>query len=52
MQRWKCSVCEYIYDPESGDSVNDVPPGTPFTELLDSWACPLCGSPRSMFEPV
>ena len=51
MKKYKCNVCGYIYDPEKGDSENNIPPGTPFEKLPDDWVCPLCGAPKDMFEP-
>lgn len=50
MDKYKCTVCGYIYDPEAGDPDNGVAPGTPFEELPDDWTCPLCGAEKSEFE--
>lgn len=44
MDKYKCKVCGYIYDPEIGDVKNDIKPGTPFTELPKIWRCPRCGA--------
>jgi len=52
MQRWICTVCQYVYDPSVGDPSNGVPPGTPFEELPDEWVCPVCGVAKSMFVPA
>lgn len=52
MQKWICTICQYIYDPAEGDPDNGVDPGTPFEELPDSWVCPLCGAGKDMFEPA
>ncbi|WP_298434062.1 rubredoxin [Geobacter sp.] len=52
MQRWRCTICQYEYDPAEGDPENGVPPGTPFEELPDGWACPICGAGKELFEPV
>lgn len=38
-EKWVCSVCGYVYD---GD--------IPFEQLPDTWTCPLCGQPKSVFE--
>lgn len=38
-KKWVCSICGYVYDGE-----------TPFEELPDSYVCPICGVPKSMFE--
>mgnify|MGYP001056359352 CR=1 FL=1 len=39
MERYKCNVCGYIYDPEKGVGSweNYIPPNAPFNKLLDSW---------------
>ena len=52
MQRFVCTICQYIYDAEVGDIGNGVAPGTPFEDLPDSWVCPLCGVGKELFEPV
>lgn len=50
MQKYKCTVCGYIYDPEKGDPDSGIKPGTPFEELPDDWVCPVCGADKSLFE--
>ena len=52
MQKWKCNVCGYIYDPEKGDPDGNIPPDTPFEKLPDDWVCPVCGAPKDMFEKL
>ena len=52
MEKWKCSVCGYIYDPEVGDPDAGINPDTPFEHLPDDWVCPLCGASKDMFEKV
>lgn len=52
MDKYKCLVCGYIYDPEVGDAAGGVPPRTPFENLPDDWVCPTCGADKSMFEKV
>ncbi|GFP21937.1 anaerobic nitric oxide reductase flavorubredoxin [Candidatus Hakubella thermalkaliphila] len=51
MERWVCTVCGYVYDPEDGDPDNGVDPGTAFEELPEDWVCPECGAKKDMFEP-
>ena len=50
MQKYKCTVCGYIYDPEQGDPDSGIKPGTPFENLPDTWVCPVCGADKSLFE--
>ncbi|OGW52188.1 MAG: rubredoxin [Nitrospirae bacterium RBG_13_43_8] len=50
MQKYKCTVCGYIYDPETGDPDSGIKPGTSFDNLPDNWVCPVCGADKSLFE--
>jgi len=50
MNKWKCSVCGYVYDPEAGDPDSNIPPNTPFEKLPDDWVCPVCGATKDKFE--
>ena len=52
MDKWRCSVCGYIYDPEKGDDDGGIEPGTLFGEIEDDWLCPVCGVDKSEFEKV
>lgn len=52
MQKWRCTICGYIYDPAEGDTGNGVAPGTLFNELPDEWVCPRCGVGKDMFEEI
>ncbi|MDQ7778577.1 MAG: flavin reductase [Planctomycetota bacterium] len=52
MQKYKCTVCEYVYDPAKGDPDSGVKPGTPFEKLPADWVCPVCGADKSAFEKV
>ena len=49
-ETWTCQVCHYNYDPEEGDPITGIPPGTAFEDLPDDWVCPLCGATKDMFE--
>lgn len=50
MDRYTCTVCSYIYDPDEGDLDNDIEPGTAFEDLPDDWLCPVCGAGKDEFE--
>jgi rubredoxin len=50
MERFKCTLCGYIYDPEEGDLSAGIEPGTPFGNLPDDYICPVCGAGKEEFE--
>jgi rubredoxin len=52
MEKYKCLLCGYIYDPDVGDPDNGIDPGTSFDDLPDDWVCPECGAGKEDFEPV
>ena len=42
MAKYRCTVCDYIYDEEKNDTLwMDVP---------DDWVCPVCDSPKTYYE--
>lgn len=47
--KMECGVCWRVYDPAEGDSVWQVPPGTPFSALPEDWRCPNCDAAPSKF---
>jgi rubredoxin len=50
MKRFKCVVCGYIYDPDLGDPEGNIEPGIPFSDLADSYICPVCGAGKDEFS--
>ena len=51
-KRYRCTMCEYIYDPAVGDPDSGIPPGTLFEQIPDTWFCPQCGASKADFEPL
>ena len=41
--KYICSICGYIYDEEKE--------GAAFSQLPETWVCPLCKAPKSAFQP-
>ena len=52
MDKWKCTICDWIYDPAVGDPDGGVAPGTPFEQIPDSWVCPVCGASKDAFIKI
>jgi rubredoxin len=50
MEKFKCVVCGYIYDPDEGDPSGGIQPGTPFNELPADYICPVCSAGKDEFE--
>lgn len=48
----ECRICWHTYDPSEGDPEQQVPPGTPFSQLPGYWRCPQCDAEPGMFLPV
>ena len=45
MDKYKCKVCGYIYDPEEHGNVA-------FADLPEDWVCPECGVGKDLFSPT
>ncbi|MGB9978197.1 thiamine pyrophosphate-dependent enzyme [Methanobacterium sp.] len=41
MAKYRCTVCNYVYDEEKE--------GTKFEDLPENWKCPVCNAPKSEF---
>ncbi|MBQ3834370.1 MAG: rubredoxin [Elusimicrobia bacterium] len=52
MEKFKCTVCGYEYDPAKGDPDNGIAPGTPFDKLPEDWVCPVCSVGKDVFEKM
>jgi rubredoxin len=53
MARFRCPVCEYVYDEVAGAPREGFPPGTAWADVPDDWCCPDCAVREKVdFEPV
>lgn len=50
MEKFKCVICGYIYDPEDGDPSGSIEPGTSFNDLPADYICPVCGAGKDEFQ--
>jgi rubredoxin len=50
MDKYVCTLCGYVYDPEQGDPDNGVAPGTKWEDVPADWECPVCGAGKDDFE--
>lgn len=52
MDKYICTVCDWVYDPEIGDPEHGIAPGTKFEDIPADWVCPLCGVGKEDFEKI
>lgn len=52
MDKYICTVCDWVYDPEIGDPEHGIALGTKFEDIPDDWVCPLCGVGKEDFEKI
>lgn len=52
MNKYRCLVCGYIYDPAVGDPDRGHKAGTSFEDLPADWTCPECGVGKDQFEKI
>ena len=52
MQSYVCELCDYTYDPATGDPERGVAAGTAFENLPEEWVCPVCGADKDDFQAV
>ena len=50
MDKYVCTVCDWVYDPAIGDPEHGIAPGTAFEDLPADGVCPLCGVGKDEFE--
>lgn len=48
----QCKHCQTIYDESFGDALSDIPAGTSFNDLPQTYQCQTCESPKSDFIEV
>ena len=51
-EKWKCSVCGFIYDEAAGLPKEGIAPGTRWQDIPEDWNCPECGAIKQDFEMV
>jgi rubredoxin len=49
MERYRCEICGYIYEPTEGEPSSGISPGTAFEDLPSDYICPVCGAGKEAF---
>lgn len=50
MDKWRCLICNWVYDPKVGDPDGGISPGIKWEDIPDDWVCPVCGVGKDQFE--
>ncbi|HIQ31970.1 MAG TPA: rubredoxin [Methanothermococcus okinawensis] len=51
MAKYQC-MCGWIYDEDVGEPSQNIPPGTKFEDLPDTFRCPQCGLGKNAFRKI
>ena len=46
----RCGACGFVYNEREGLEEDNLPPGTRWDDVPESWTCPDCGVPKSEFD--
>jgi rubredoxin-NAD+ reductase len=49
-RKYKCILCDFIYDEALGDPDSGLNPGTRFEDIPEDWSCPDCGVKKIFLE--
>jgi rubredoxin-NAD+ reductase len=52
MKKWRCMVCDLIYDEAQGWPVDGIEAGTLWADVPDDWYCPDCSVSKADFEVI
>ncbi|MGH8539515.1 MAG: rubredoxin [Stenotrophobium sp.] len=52
MKKWRCLICDFIYDEAIGMPDEGIVPGTRWEDVPETWTCPDCGASKSDFQMV
>ena len=47
---YRCGACGFVYNEREGLPEDNLPPGTRWADVPESWTCPDCSSAKADFE--
>ena len=50
MRKWRCIVCDFVYDEAQGLPDEGIAPGTRWEDVPEDWLCTECGAGKSDFS--
>lgn len=51
-KKYKCTICDYVYDEAVGVPDEGIAPGTTWGDIPDDWVCPECSVSKADFDMV
>lgn len=51
-KKWRCLICDYVYDEALGAPDDGIAPGTRWEDVPETWTCPDCGASKEDFQMV
>ena len=52
MEKYRCEMCGWVYDPAEGEPGQGIAGGTSFGDLPDDFECPICAAGKDEFTEV
>lgn len=52
MAQWRCRICSYTYNEDTGEPDTNTLPHTRFEDLPEEWRCPVCKAGKSAFNQI
>lgn len=49
---YMCVICGFIYEEEKGLPEENIPAGTRWEDIPETWTCPDCGASKDDFEMI
>jgi rubredoxin len=50
--RYVCTDCGHIFNPEKGEPLQDIKAGVAFADLPADWVCPVCIASKNQFKKM
>jgi rubredoxin len=52
MDTFVCTICGHVYNPATGEPLQNIPPGIAFENIPPDWQCPICCAGKDMFRKM
>jgi rubredoxin len=52
MDKFVCTICGHVYNPATGEPLQNIPPGIAFENIPLDWQCPICCAGKDKFRKM